>query len=655
MTLEYHQFESNPDLSVRIAYKLVPKTSKISICGYAVFSGSNKRVPGTQEINRTTNKKRKEVLVETICSLIETQYNEHTKLVSIPATELKNDAEETSPKEKRGPFSEAYYALPDCEIIFNSFGWAHSTIQGTKTYFENRVLPRIDYYGWDITPSNIKSIINELVELARKNKRGGHSPEKARETVSSVLGRIDRCLGKLYLISPVKLPQVAFGFHAPSAPKTEQAKALPPSIRIRLAACLRQCKGDPRATGVAAMFLLGLRTSEACSIRIKELVLDTRRFATYFVASQIVKGFRVNIPKTSAGYRYTIGGALAHMLFRARIEALLTQGFSMEKVLEMPLVGETDNPEIFLNPSTLSAYAKELLLACGYTEESLYAAEVLMAQDPDVIDMGDGNFEVETSVSCYILRRDFITRAFSNGLFQDEIDKLVGHKNRKLVSETAFNDPDVQFSIAKKLDNCVLLPDCTLHPYYNSLSISDHLDLRGSTMYCLKNNFTEPKQIRIRFKPIEGGEKACLITQGKITGFTVESDKLDHIEERNRRPIVLPPYSKEMLEHEISIACELNLTAFGGGPGTLPITTVPKIAIDTSGDPECEDTAICTDEKYDTETYCNKEDITDIEGTEPTQNDENTESIEDTEDANDTKGTGETETETEAVQLSLFT
>jgi hypothetical protein len=225
----------------------------------------------------------------------------------------------------------------------------------------------------------------------------------------------------------------------------------------------------------------------------------------------------------------------------------------------MPVVSDSDDPSRFLSPPKLSAYAKDLLLACGYVEDAMYAAEILMGVEPDVVDA-----ETVNDVSCYILRRDWVSRSLNIcGVSPADADYLIGHK-RVDKSTTVFSDPDVRYDIAKQLDTCVLLADCTLHPAFNPIVLNPGVhDITRYTQYRLKSNGNaKRKRVIIRLKTGEGGEHMQIRTSGKVISTHRHTGMPDRPKDRASRPIILPPYSIQMLAEGRAAIDALDLSKF---------------------------------------------------------------------------------------------
>ena len=156
---------------------------------------------------------------------------------------------------------------------------------------------------------------------------------------------------------------------------------------------------------------------------------------------------------------------MVHFIKR-KCQQLRDLGYTEEELAAMPFVSSQLDPAQYADPSALPAYAKTLLLKCGYKEEYLNTAYTLMDQEPDL----GGHNGKEQDVVAYILRRDWVGRAANCcGMSAVDIDYLIGHANRKKCA-TDYTNPDVQRTLARQLERYVFLPDCSRHPSFAPIS-----------------------------------------------------------------------------------------------------------------------------------------------------------------------------------------
>lgn len=490
-----------------------------------------------------------------VCNLIEADYR--TKVLASKRPVSQPGAAE---RHQLGIFSASYHSLPDPKVLYA--GWAPSTTRQTESYLLRQVLPRMDEYGEAITDAAMQSIAGELTDHAQANKRGGHSRTQAEHSTVNALGRIDTVLERLYVYYP-GLPQVRFSQARPKKVQRELAKALPVEIRLRLTQALLHLKGTALATGVAMMFLLGLRTAEAAGVRIGDLrfhLYHGRPYVTYFVSGQAHGGVRTEILKTAAGYRRVVGGPLLTEILQARIDALRSAGYTSDEIASMPLLASPDDPYQYADDQKLSAYAKQLLQFCGYTENYFSSAADLMVSEPDVVDG-----ERTTDLSAYILRRDWCSRlANIAGITSADLDYMLGHKRRDQGNSHDFLSDSECLQILHQLERCVLSPDHSLHPLYSTqeLILNAITDLTGHTSYRIHAPITSPVTVKLKVALHETSAPLTIITTGKTVSAIRNAGTLIQRDHYINKPIALPPYEAHLYEAAKVWADNINFEAF---------------------------------------------------------------------------------------------
>lgn len=496
----------------------------------------------------------KEFAIRAIVSRVEEAYKCSTASASMP-----NKAATTAPTAK-GPFRRVFDEFKSNSMAKST--WGKSTIHSTYTYMEKNVLPVLDSMGTDISSADMDALKKKLVEKAAKNKRSYRSPDIAERSVSSYLQRINWILSQMCLYDP-SLPLVQFDVDASSPVSVqEKEKSIPDAVRVILAWALLSLASNGLALGVAAMLLLGLRTAEACAVQIGSLRLREGWFVVCPVLYQMKNGERIPILKTKAAYRYTIGGPLMVRLIELRCQHLRLLGYSEDEIAQMPLVSASSDSTRYADPSDLSAYAKDLLLACGYEEERMRAAYLLMEIAPD----SDGQGGKETEVTAYILRRDWLTRALHCcGMSAQDADYLIGHAN-DANQQTDYTNPDVQWELALQLERYVFLPDYTQNPYYvpihvkpGRVKVTDIEKFNGCRVVAEDG----PVEIQFDLTTDESGETFTLTTSGQLSvPVSHQYSRPDSPEKRRGRPLVRSLEPRSYYQTLIERAKEINLTRF---------------------------------------------------------------------------------------------
>lgn len=427
-------------------------------------------------------------------------------------------AEEKKPAAQGGIFSKAF------EIFLAEVKahpkWHDGTISTTYPYFKKNVLPVLDARGENVTKSDMAELKEALIEKACKNPHSRKDKATAEKSVSGYLKRFNWILDQMHQCDET-VPLRQFEVNTSLAvSQPEQAKHILEDVRVVLASVLVSLSRLPPGMnylvpGVAAMFLMGLRPAEACAIQMGSLVIREDWYVDCPVLAQIRYGKRTDLLKTEAAYRHAIGGVLMAYFVKQRREQLQARMGEAYDISQLYLVSSEDDPAQFADPSDLSAYAKRLLLECGFLEAYLKSAASLTNSEP-----APGGFGgKERDVVAYILRRDWIGRAQNCcGMSSVDVDYLVGHANSKSAS-VDYTNPDVQRTLALQLERYVLLPDFSRHPRFSPIIAKP-----GRTKKLLLEDYNAyhicaedgPVEIEFVYTTEESGEWVRVETDGTI-------------------------------------------------------------------------------------------------------------------------------------------
>jgi integrase len=522
----YERRKTNiPDIDIRI-YEQKKRTeenynkNKVTLIAQA-FSSSE---PVSRKYRRTVNKN------------IADMNHEKQVLVNIVEKTLQKKRQESA--KKNLPINSSLFEDAFCQVkkIQNiNANWNEETTRNTLTYFERNILLFLREHEDDISDVTLLELKNQLVDKAIENGKSSKNRNQVENSVSSYLHRANYIFKLMEEIQPA-LPHLRFETKKQtSSSQTEQAKYIPDSVRVRLADYILHRVENGLSLGIAAMLLLGVRTAEACAIVIKDIISLSDCAVTIPILFQIKNNHRSDQLKTKSAYRHVIGNQLMYDLVTSRKHYLQNKGYSQEEINEMPLVGNPKNPKAFVQPSDLSAYAKNALLCCGYEKRGFSEAATLLCQEKNT----EENMTTETDVTAYILRRDFISRAITVcGMAPEDVDYLVGHKNND-VSKKDYTNPDIQKELANHLERYVFLPLHSRHPYFAPLyPTSKLLDLNDFSAYqiCAKD---KPIQIQVEIASDESGETISLETNGKIVKYPrVLQGQKDSPSHRTGRPLL---------------------------------------------------------------------------------------------------------------------
>ena len=426
--------------------------------------------------------------------------------------------EEKKPAAQDGIFSRAF------EIFLAEVKahpkWHDGTISTTYPYFKKNVLPVLDARGENVTKSDMAELKEALIEKACKNPHSRKDKATAEKSVSGYLKRFNWILDQMHQCDET-IPRLQFEVNTSLAvSQPEQAKHILEDVRVVLASVLVSLSRLPPGMnylvpGVAAMFLMGLRPAEACAIQMGSLVIREDWYVDCPVLAQIRYGKRTDLLKTEAAYRHAIGGVLMAYFVKQRREQLQARMGEAYDISQLYLVSSEDDPTQFADPSDLSAYAKRLLLECGFLEAYLKSAASLTNSEP----LPGGFGGKERDVVAYILRRDWIGRAQNCcGMSSVDVDYLVGHANSKSAS-VDYTNPDVQRTLALQLERYVLLPDFSRHPRFSPIIAKP-----GRTKKLLLEDYNAyhicaedgPVEIEFVYTTEESGEWVRVETDGTI-------------------------------------------------------------------------------------------------------------------------------------------
>lgn len=522
--------------------------SAIVLTGYVQDKSSKKQLSRKHQYTYDPFTIQQEDALRQLANRIERAYG---KKIGDPS---KKNADTASP----GLFTIAYRSLRDQGL--RNDNWNDSTAEGTFTYFEKNILKPLDQLGTDVTLEDVQAIKKQLIQKAVENKRGSRSPDVATKSVCQYLFRCNWILHQMAELD-LTLPRVTFDSnYSAEIPMTEQFKFVPNEVRVPFAYALTQLADNGLSLGASAMFLMGARTAEACAIKIGELTLRDGWYVDCPILFQMRNGKRVPRLKTNAAYRHAVGGYLMYRLIDARCTYLRQLGFTEAEILEMPLVSHPKDCTQYADPSDLSAYAKNLLLTCGLTQEQLLKATVLMTREPDLDEEG----KPETDISAYILRRDWVGRAANVcGMSSVDIDYLIGHKN-PAVSGKDYTNPDIQEQLARQLERYVCLPDYSKHPYFAPISAQPRkpADLNGYGAYRICAD-KEPVLVTLDITTCECGEDVRILTDGiAITPPTVKYAPKDTPALRLNRPLIGRILSQEQCYALKEAGMTLDLASF---------------------------------------------------------------------------------------------
>ena len=319
--------------------------------------------------------------------------------------------------------------------------------------------------------------IQDTLEHGRS--RGNRS--RATETVDINLKRSKIRLDYLRIEHP-ELPAVDLTegiLFAKSIPE-EQIKALPEGMCLYITHELEaRIPQEPKEVlCTVLMYDTALRTAEAAGIKIK-CIIFYENYAVILVESQEKNGERKEWLKTDNAYRIVVTSYWGKEMLRRCLN-----------VLDL----NPDDESLLLSGEYLSRWIRGILFS--YSKELVETAERVQRTNPDYDEEGKPVYDV----SAYVLRRNAASRWLNyDGLSHDEIDILLGHKEKGQRPEIYLHDETHQREIAAKLERYVYNPDITRNPAFCPLQLTPgtQIDLKAYPCTRLVNTSDVPLHVHI--------------------------------------------------------------------------------------------------------------------------------------------------------------
>ncbi|MEF9925823.1 MAG: hypothetical protein RR757_04730 [Raoultibacter sp.] len=450
-----------------------------------------------------------------------------------------------------GYFSRIFVELEDTSLLCAD-SWGPRTRHVALTYFSRQVLPRLDQYGPSIALADAAQIYTDLVAQAVGSKRGNRDIETAHRSVAAEWRQAMTIYANMRALLPDRdLPDLAF------APKTshvqvESVKALPDKTRVTLAALCRLHIGEPVTMAVVLMLVAGLRPAEAAAALMGD-ICDRGDYGTYTVLYQVQNGERVPLLKTDNSYRTVVISAYGMAMYRLRAEYLRGQGYSEQRIAEMPCGGSPNHPEALATSSQISAAGKALLDLAGYSKDAWLAVAELMAQEPDEADGKE-----LCGYSAYVLRRDYCTRAVQIcGIEAEKIDYLLGHKTKQ--KNYDYNNAEVQAQIAHQLERYVFDPNYSRNPAFFKRVLDEKANHILPINARHRLTAQSPTSASLRIQTAEAGAAIRLVVPCGVVPQVAAHAVPDAPELRAARPLIGDVYCQSYYEAIIEKAEKIEL------------------------------------------------------------------------------------------------
>ena len=320
---------------------------------------------------------------------------------------------------------------------------------------------------------------NERIDATYNHGRSNKNRDKAAQTVDINLMRANILLHYLRKEHP-EFPAFDLtkcSFLARAVPE-EQMKYLPEPLCRYLTSDLDASVGsEPHLVLCAVLMYDGaLRTAEAAGISIR-CIAFYESYCVIKVLSQEKGGERIDRLKTDNAYRHVVLSYWAMTMIQRCLDVL-----NLGPDDELPLVRAEE----------LSRWIRKILYK--YDSSYMENAEKIQRTNPDYDDTGKPIYDI----SAYVLRRNAASRWLNyDGLTHDEIDIMLGHKEKDQRPEIYLLDETHQREIAAKLERYVYNPNCTKNPAFSPLEITPQykIDLEPYTMVKIVNTSDQPLRV----------------------------------------------------------------------------------------------------------------------------------------------------------------
>ena len=361
--------------------------------------------------------------------------------------------------------------------------WNPDTHRTVYSYWLNHKLADL-LYKMDESddPKQVLEVFrNELIQKTVNHGRSRGNLQRATMTVNINLNRMTILLKHLRKEHP-EIPDVDLttGIVMGIAVPEEQVKYLPePMCQYFRAELEAHLPYEPEKVLCAVLMYDGaLRTAEAAGIRLDSIIIYDN-YAVVKVISQEKNGRRINRLKTDNAYRYVV---LSYWAKKMTCRC-------MDLIHPDP---DDDSP--LIRAEHLSHWIRRILQ--DFDPKFIEDAEQVQRRYPDYDDEG----KAMVDDSAYVLRRNAASRWLNYaGLTHDEVDIMLGHKEKGQRPEIYLMDEAHQQSIAAKLERYVHNPEASKNPAYCPLELApDHrLDQDAGQKNILINSTDKPMRVHI--------------------------------------------------------------------------------------------------------------------------------------------------------------
>ena len=437
-------------------------------------------------------------------------------------------SEGSKPKEGKGTQSKTHNeidtivaALRDQNVVFHTpaaagskkLSWNPDTHRAVYTYWlSHNISDLVLRMAESSEPEEVlRRFRDSLINATYDHGRSKKNRAQVSRTVDNHLYQMNILLQHLCSEHPEipKFDLISGSFLARVVPE-EQVKALPEPmcqyIRRELEA---RIETEPRQVICAVLMYDGaLRTAEAAGVKLSCIVFYDS-YAVIMVLYQEKAGERIERLKTANAYRFVVISYWAMTIIRRCLDVLQIA---------------PDSEALLLRAEELSRWVRSILRS--YDAAFMDAAEAVERTNPDYDDEGKPIYDI----GAYVLRRNAASRWLNyDGLTHDEIDILLGHKEKQQRPEVYLMDPAQQEAIARKLERYVHNPELSRNPACCPIQVDPGMrqDLDPYSLFRFRNTSGKPVRLHLDLVANCPGDQIYLNTpEGSAEAHTSRPEKL---------------------------------------------------------------------------------------------------------------------------------
>lgn len=366
--------------------------------------------------------------------------------------------------------------------------WNDDTRKNYEPIYREKLAPRLNEKPLeDYSACEIKNVIEDIKACGRQNVENGSRKDYAQDTIDGYISNI-RSVTKLAEKLGICKIDILWGTDFELTEYSDENSRTREFVKLRKSLSIEEEMSvfkqvmtdtlqDGEDMGVALMFALGLRNSEACATDfsdIKPLEGHPECYCLwiYKTTEKNVNDVKASGKTKNADRIIPMTGKIARF-FLERLEQL--KRMQNEGVLSF----DDDEKYACVSDLPIVCLGQNYKNRCSANHLTLAGKKVLKAAklDSDVLGYIDAvlpteAFIKEKDATAYLFRRNLATHLHILGLDEPEIQYIIGHDIEDITeTRNFFTSEEKLYPIKLKMDNRPLLSDC--YPYYESIELID--------------------------------------------------------------------------------------------------------------------------------------------------------------------------------------